>query len=420
MINAAACNSRITSGCGKTPPMVPMTFNPFAMAVNPATNTIYVTNELSVTGRPGDTVSVIDGATCDAANTSGCAKTPASVRVGNAPAGVAVDQATDTVYAANSGSGTISVINGATCNATVTSGCGQEPPHVRVKTPPFSVAVNQATDTVYVLNPGDPGTVSVINGATCNAKVTSGCDQAPATVTVGDIFPPRAPLGEEGLAVGQATDTIYVVNTGDDTVSVINGVACNGTVTTGCGKKPAHVAVGRMAQGYPAVDQATNQVYVPNYVDDTISVINGTDCNGQVTSGCGITPPTVTAGPSPDGVIVDQATDTVYAAGQGGADVSVFSFVRPARPTQVTASTHSGQVKLRWRAPHDGGLPIIYHVIAIPACPACRGLTTPATSGQPFTTVIGLTPGRRYTFKVRASDAAGTGPVSAPSKPVIW
>ena len=419
VINAAACNTKITSGCGTNPPMVPMNFNPFALAVNPATNTIYATNELSLTGRPGNTVSVIDGATCDAANTTGCAKTPATVTVGKAPAGVAVDQATDTVYAANSGSGTVSVINGATCNGTVTSGCGQKPRQVHVKTPPFSVAVDQATDTVYVLNPGSPGTVSVINGSTCNAKVTSGCGQAPPTVTVGDIFPSRAPLGEEGLAVDQATDTIYVVNTGDDTVSVINGATCNGTVTSGCGQKPAHVAVGRMAQGYVAVDQATGQVYVSNLIDDTVSVINGADCNGHVTSGCARTPPTVLAGPGPDGVAVDQATDTVYAAGQGGADVSFFSFVRPARPTQVTASTHAGQVKLRWRPPYDGGLPIIYQIIPFPACPACRGLITPSTSGQPFTTITGLKPGHRYTFKVHAVDAAGTGHPSAPSNPVM-
>lgn len=116
-----------------------------------------------------------------------------------------------------------------------------------------------------------------------------------------------------------------------------------------------------------------------------------------------------------EGLAVDPATDTVYAAGQGGAGVSVFSFVRLAR---VTASTQAGHVKLRWRPPYDGGLPVIYHVIPSPACPACHGLTTPSTSGQPFTTITGLTPGHKYTFKVKAVDAAGTGHASAPSNPV--
>ena len=39
-----------------------------------------------------------------------------------------------------------------------------------------SIAVDQNTDTIYVANAGD-NTVSVINGATCNAQNTSGCGQ---------------------------------------------------------------------------------------------------------------------------------------------------------------------------------------------------------------------------------------------------
>ena len=60
----------------------------------------------------------------------------------------------------------------------------------------------------------------------------------------------------------------------------------------------------------------------------------------------------------------------------------------------------------------------VYQVIPTPPCPACRGLTTPSTSGLPFTTITGLTAGQRYTFIIEATDAAGTGPTSAPSNPV--
>jgi len=115
----------------------------------------------------------------------------------------------------------VSVINTATCNAQHTTGCGKTPPHVALGHSPFAVAVNQATNTIYVLNPGTPATVSVINGATCNATVTTGCGQVPRSVTAGD----DNTTGIASLAVDQATDTIYVVNTGDDTVSVINGEA---------------------------------------------------------------------------------------------------------------------------------------------------------------------------------------------------
>jgi hypothetical protein len=63
-------------------------------------------------------------------------------------------------------------------------------------------------------------------------------------------------------------------------------------------------------------------------------------------------------------------------------------------------------------------MPIIYRVINSPACPRCHGLTTPSASGEPFTEITGLTSGQRYTFRVVAIDAAGTGRASARSNPV--
>ena len=410
VINAATCNGKVTSGCGQTPAIVPFTSNPYGLAVDQATDTVYATN--LGTSSAGHTVSVIDGARCNASVTSGCGNTPPSVKVGNSPAGVAVDQATDTIYVANSGGTTVSVIDGATCNGKVTSGCGQTPHRVRLGKSPWAVAVDQATDTIYALNPGTPGTVSVINGARCNASVTSGCGKIPPTVTVGN--------GNivAGLAVNQATDTIYAVNTIDNTVSVINGATCNAKVTSGCDQRPAHVDVGRQFFGFAAVDQATDLVYVSNNRDDTVSVINGATCNGKVTSGCRRTPPTVTAGANPSGLAFDPAHRSVYAADNGGGALSVFRFTRPGRPTRVTASAFHGQAAIVWKRPPDGGLPIVYRVTPTPPCPSCHGLTTPTTSGAPFTIVTGLTPGQAYTFVVRATNAAGTGPPSKPSQPI--
>jgi YVTN family beta-propeller protein len=175
-------------------------------------------------------VSAINGATCNAAVTSGCVKAPPTITVGKAPAGVAVDQATDTVYVANAGGTTVSVINGGTCNGTVTSGCGQTPPQVHLKNPPWAVAVDQATDTIYAVNTID-NTVSVINGATCNRRITSGCSDKPAAVHVG-----RQGFGF--AAVDPAADLIYVTNYLDDTVSVINGATCNGNIASGCDQTP--------------------------------------------------------------------------------------------------------------------------------------------------------------------------------------
>src|SRR6266581_4240266 len=72
---------------------------PFGVAVNPKTNTIYVTNP------PSETVTVISGQTNTVVATIPVA--------GGLPSGVAVNPKTNTIYVANAG-GMVSVISGQT------------------------------------------------------------------------------------------------------------------------------------------------------------------------------------------------------------------------------------------------------------------------------------------------------------------
>ena len=190
MFNAATCNATSTTGCGQAPAVLKIGDSGGArfgsaltLAVDQATNTLYATNVVTTTVPfGGDSVYVINGATCDAATTTGCGQTPATITAGFNPWGIAVDQATDTIYTANIADGehpgTVSVINGATCNGTDHSGCGQTPPTVAAGFGAIGVAVDPATNTVYVANIQDTS-VSVINGATCNGSNTSGCGQTP-------------------------------------------------------------------------------------------------------------------------------------------------------------------------------------------------------------------------------------------------
>src|SRR5947207_1687934 len=68
---------------------IPVDQNPFAVAVNPFTGRIYVTNNFGVRGDIGDgIVSVIDGATNTVVD---------RVHVGTNPSGVAVDPSTNRV-----------------------------------------------------------------------------------------------------------------------------------------------------------------------------------------------------------------------------------------------------------------------------------------------------------------------------------
>ena len=63
-----------------------------------ATNTVYVTNTGPFMNGNGDTVSVINGATCNAGNTSGCGQKPTAVKVGKFPFFLAFDATNQTVY----------------------------------------------------------------------------------------------------------------------------------------------------------------------------------------------------------------------------------------------------------------------------------------------------------------------------------
>ena len=118
--------------------------------------------------------------------------------------GIAVSPDGGTVYVANSGDSTISVIDNATRTVIDT---------VTVGSSPFDVAVSPDGAAVYVTNSGDH-TVSVIETATHTVI---------ATVPVGDT-----PVGVEVTTDGSAA---YVLNQRDQTAMVI-ATASNSVIET--------------------------------------------------------------------------------------------------------------------------------------------------------------------------------------------
>jgi DNA-binding beta-propeller fold protein YncE len=159
---------------------------------------------------------VYDGATCDAANMTGCGDAPARITAGFNPNGIAIDQATNTVYAPlladGEYAGNVAVINGAICNASNTSGCGQTPSLTQAGFGPVSAAVDPTTHNVYVTNIEDTS-VSVIDGKHCSGANTNHCNEPPSLVSVDDY--PTA------VAIDPSVGTAYVTSATKGTVTVV-------------------------------------------------------------------------------------------------------------------------------------------------------------------------------------------------------
>ena len=325
VLNLATCNSGNLSGCARPSPTIGVGQFPLGVAVDEATDTVYVANAVD------GTVSVIDGSSCNASDRGGCGQTPTTVAAGAFDNALIVDPVTNTVFVTNSGEsnpGTVSVIDGNSCNGTDHSGCAAQPEAaVSVGDGPSGIGVNPVTNTIYVTNTGfgnpvpDGHTVSVIDGATCRAGDLSGCTSI-GTVPVG--------LGPINLTVDPTTNTIYLGDTYADTaghgfITVLNGATCDAADQSGCASDAQPiVTVGADPIGY-AVDPNNHSVYVTNANDDTVSVIDDTNCNAKRSAGCKNPPPTIAVPGSPSWPVVDPATHTIYVVDQADNNVAVLN-----------------------------------------------------------------------------------------------
>lgn len=331
MLDTQTCDSHVSHGCAATPPQVTVT-NPTAVAVDPLTHTVYVASFGSFAAPGPGSVSVIDADTCNATDQAGCATLETLQVPGGNATDVAVDAATGTLYvgtATDNGPDLVSVFNATTCNATDTSGCGQIPETIAIGDSGgalggsvLNLALDPLTDTVYATNTlflssgYTSAGVYVIDGATCDASSTAGCDQTPVLMGLG-LSPSGPGSVPWGIAVDAATDTVYAaLNANGDyagAVAVINGATCNGSVTAGC-SQPARLVPAGFNSIAVAVDPLSHSVYVSNLYDASVSVVNGATCNGSVTFGCAQVTPKLPAALDPASVVVDPAADTVYVA----------------------------------------------------------------------------------------------------------
>jgi large repetitive protein len=240
----------------------------FGIADDPSTGLVYVGEDGTVRGQ--GTVTVIDGAS---------QAIEGSITVPGTPLNVAVDQATDTIYAASSGG--LTVIDGAT-NTIITT-------ITAASVVSFGqVAVDSATDTVYAAArlPGNAEGIAVIDGATNWITATFALPGTP---------------GYSSLAVDAATDTIYA-GTESGTLYAIDGAT--DAITQSVQLSPSDHITG------VAFDSAGGSVYVV-YDGDTVDVFNAATLAATASiAGCPYHVTAVAADPTANVVYVTSSAST--------------------------------------------------------------------------------------------------------------
>jgi DNA-binding beta-propeller fold protein YncE len=157
---------------------------------------------------------------------------------------------------------TVSLIDGATCDGTDQTGCGHPEATVTVGVAPFGVAIDQSTNKIYVANNtggGTPASLSVINGASCDAADTSGCAARPREAR-GPGYAPN------GIALDPTNHVLYTANFYGASVSAIDVASAGGS------RSAPQFAVGSAPEDL-AVDPANHTVYVSNSLDGTVSAV---------------------------------------------------------------------------------------------------------------------------------------------------
>jgi DNA-binding beta-propeller fold protein YncE len=257
VVDTITCNSRITSGCGQTPPSIPVSGGAYDIVRDPVTATLYVANVDS------DTLTLINTDTCNAHVTSGCGQTPVAVHIGNLPAGLIIDPLTRTLYVSIRGDSNVTVVDMATCNITDTTGCAGTHPTIPINAPPRFLAVDDSTRTLYV-STRNTSTVALVDTATCNAHTASGCPQTPAVVDVGYL--------PYGVTLDSVNHQVFVGNVGDSTVTAYDSRTCNAHTTIGCNRPMRTIEAG----GWPlqvTVDNRNGTLYISDNVDAQVSIV---------------------------------------------------------------------------------------------------------------------------------------------------
>ena len=200
---------------------------------------------------------------------------------GSGPAGLAFDPYLGEIFAADSSSNSVSIVNDSTFAIS----------SLAVGSDPVGVAFASDYNEMFVSNnnAGGAGSVSAIYAA--NSTVRS-------TVTVG--------YGPQGLAYNSNTSQLFVADTGSNNVDVIS--LLNSSI----------IAASIPVSGgpYGIATDWDSQIFVTDSLNSKVSVLNASTRSVSAS---------VSVGSNPEGIVYDLAKDEFFIANSGSGTVSVIS-----------------------------------------------------------------------------------------------
>ena len=285
--------------------------NPRGIVFNPANRKVYAVDQAHAT------VNVVDTAS----------QTVRTVSVGTAPVSIAV--ASSQVYVANAGDGTVSIIDGTSDQVLAT---------VPVGAHPYSIAASPHAGLVYVTHTFnshttvlDVATRSVTQLTTGSADLIAIDDAAKTAYLLGyeggtlTVLEGAGPAFRKqnaghhawGMAVDEATHTLYVARMGTGDVFALRGTSSS---LLPAGHTPCAVAI----------NPRTHEVYVANYADGSVTILDGETQNKLATVSVGI---------HPQALAVDPQRGLVYVANTFSGTVTVVDAERRKAVATLRAGT---------------------------------------------------------------------------------
>ena len=243
---------------------------PYVLAANPAENKVYVSNIFS------NVITIIDGAT----------NTTKTVNAGSADA-IVVDPKRNKAFLLGYEASSLIVLNGSD-NSLSRMPVGAM--HL------WGIALDETAGTLYVTQIGNGDVVAIDENS--NTFTPIGAGQLPCAV-----------------AVNEKTNTVYVANYGDDSVTVIDGVKRVAVTTVPVGRHPLAMTV----------DSQNNLIYVANMHGNSVTVIDGS--SNKVVA-------TLPAGSNPYAMALDAASAVLFVANLGEPSVTRIDLHWPKRKPQ--------------------------------------------------------------------------------------